>query len=163
SAPQPRRHMKKLLLLASALAIVLAACAPPQSSVPGAQSPAISPPAGPKVMTLGVARLLNTLQRRVVGAVAGAGEPQIWNIAHEHLYAERGDEVVPRLAELPSVEKGTWRINPDGSMDTIWKITPNINWHDGAPFTADDMVFTYEVYKDPDLPNQSQPVMVLMK
>jgi len=115
-------------------------------------------------MTLGVARLLNTLQRRIVGAVAGAGEPQIWNIAHEHLYAERGDEILSRLAEVPSVEKGTWRVNPDGSMDTTWRIvSPNIKWHDGTPFTADDMVFTYEVYKDSDLPNQSQPVMAMMK
>src|SRR5881628_2800923 len=114
--------MKKLLLFVSALAIVLAACVPAPSSVPGAQSPLASPAAAPKVMTLGVNRLLNTLQRRIVGAVAGAGEPQIWNIAHEHLYAEAGDDLYPRLAELPSVDRGTWRINVDGSMDTIWKI-----------------------------------------
>lgn len=154
----------RFAILFIALTIITTACAPGVGT--GSRDTTTgkaAPPAGPKVMTLGVARLLNTLQRRIVGAVAGAGEPQIWNIAHEHLYAERGDELVSRLAELPSVEKGTWRVNADGSMDTIWRIQPNIKWHDGAPFTADDMVFTYEVYKDPELPNQSQPTMALMR
>lgn len=148
------------------LAVALGGCAP-GATVPSLQSAApvqSERPATPKVLTIAVARLVNTLQRRVVGAVAGAGEPQIWQIAHEHLVVEDAEVIVPRLAtELPSIERDTWRLNADGTMDTIWKLRPNVRWHDGTPFTSAHMVFTYEVYKDPELPNQAQPNMRLMQ
>ena len=38
-------------------------------------------------------------------------------------------------------------------MDVTWKIHPNVNWHDGAPFTSADLAFTYTVYSDKDLPS----------
>jgi peptide/nickel transport system substrate-binding protein len=36
-------------------------------------------------------------------------------------------------------------------METTWKIRPNARWHDGAPFTADDILFTLQVLGDPEL------------
>jgi peptide/nickel transport system substrate-binding protein len=39
-------------------------------------------------------------------------------------------------------------VNPDGTMDTIWTIRPNVKWHDGTPFTSEDLVFTYNVRKE---------------
>src|SRR5581483_2552487 len=45
-----------------------------------------------------------------------------------------------------------WRLLPDGRMETTWKLQPNAVWHDGAPFTADDLVFTLDVVRDRDLP-----------
>jgi len=62
----------------------------------------------------------------------------------------------PELAvEMPSAEKGTWRLNPDGTMETIWKLRPNAKWHDGTPFTAADLVFWFSVLRDPFLPSVS--------
>jgi len=59
----------------------------------------------------------------------------------------------PQLAEaVPSVENGLWRLLPDGSMETTWKLKNGALWHDGAPFTADDLVFALQVSSDPDLP-----------
>src|SRR5438105_9834283 len=40
--------------------------------------------------------------------------------------------------EAPSVQKGTWKINGDGTMDTIWKLRKNVKWTDGTPMVADD-------------------------
>ena len=164
-----RGSVTRVGILLLALATALSACAPSTAVTP---SPATAPDqsmtsaaqaVGPKVLTIAVARFVNTLQRRIVGAVAGAGEPQIWQIAHEHLVVENGELSYPRLVtEIPSVEKGTWRLNADGSMDMFWKLQPGVKWHDGTPFTAADMVFTYEVYKDVELPNQAQPTMALM-
>ena len=37
-------------------------------------------------------------------------------------------------------------------MDTEWRLCPNIKWHDGAPMTADDLLFSYQVLVDPELP-----------
>src|SRR4051812_31365510 len=49
----------------------------------------------------------------------------------------------PLLAEaLPTIDNGQWKVLPDGRMETTWKIRPGITWHDGTPFTADDLVFT---------------------
>ena len=31
----------------------------------------------------------------------------------------------------------------------IWKLKPGVKWHDGKPFTADDVVFTWEYAADP--------------
>jgi peptide/nickel transport system substrate-binding protein len=56
---------------------------------------------------------------------------------------------------LPSVENGLWRIFPDGRMETRWTIRPGARWHDGMPLTADDMVFTATVARDPELPTFS--------
>ena len=59
----------------------------------------------------------------------------------------------PRLAaELPSQDKGTWVVNPDGTMSTRWTIRPNALWHDGQPVTSDDFVFALKVYQDLDMP-----------
>jgi peptide/nickel transport system substrate-binding protein len=62
-------------------------------------------------------------------------------------------EFHPALAEsIPTVENGLWRVLPDGRMTTTWKIRPNAAWHDGAPFTAEDLVFTATVVMDKALP-----------
>jgi len=58
----------------------------------------------------------------------------------------------PQLAEaVPSIENGLWKLLPDGRMETTWKIRPNARWQDGAPFTADDVVFTARMLQDKDL------------
>ena len=62
----------------------------------------------------------------------------------------QNSEPIPRLAaELPSVDRGTWHINADGTMDTTYKLQPNAVWHDGTPFTAHDVVFSANAQLDP--------------
>ncbi len=75
-------------------------------------------------------------------------------IAHDRLASETAlDNFTPQLAaDLPSVEKGTWTLNPDGAMVVTWKLRPNIKWHDGHAFSAADLVFSYNVFMDPELP-----------
>src|SRR6185312_6225329 len=53
----------------------------------------------------------------------------------------------PVLAEtIPGREDGT--LAADGKSVT-WKLKKGVTWHDGQPFTADDVVFTWEYPKDP--------------
>jgi peptide/nickel transport system substrate-binding protein len=55
--------------------------------------------------------------------------------------------LVPVLAaEIPSVQNGA--VGKDGKSVT-WKLKKGVQWHDGKPFTADDIVFNWEYAADP--------------
>jgi len=59
--------------------------------------------------------------------------------------------VIPVLAtEVPTLENGGVRLREDGGMDVIWKLRPNVTWHDGTPFTSADVKFTVEALNDPN-------------
>ena len=58
----------------------------------------------------------------------------------------RHGEFVPILAEaIPSLANGD--LSPDGTAVT-WRLKQGVVWHDGAPFTADDVIFTWEYAAD---------------
>ncbi|MGA7804766.1 peptide ABC transporter substrate-binding protein, partial [Bradyrhizobium sp.] len=48
--------------------------------------------------------------------------------------------------EIPSIQNGG--LTADGKSVT-WKLKGGVKWHDGQPFTADDVVFTWEYVKNP--------------
>lgn len=55
--------------------------------------------------------------------------------------------LVPNLAaEIPSKENGG--VSAD-SRSVTWKLKKGVTWHDGKPFTADDVVFTAQYAGDP--------------
>ena len=55
--------------------------------------------------------------------------------------------LVPVLAaEIPSRANGG--IAADG-LSTTWKLKKNVQWHDGQPFSADDVVFNWQFVTDP--------------
>jgi peptide/nickel transport system substrate-binding protein len=56
--------------------------------------------------------------------------------------------LVPALAaEIPSKENDG--LKEDG-RSVIWKLKRGVKWHDGKPFTADDVVFTWEYARTPE-------------
>ncbi|RUV15634.1 peptide ABC transporter substrate-binding protein, partial [Mesorhizobium sp. M5C.F.Ca.IN.020.32.2.1] len=61
--------------------------------------------------------------------------------------------LVPFLAaEIPSLENG--QVAPDGRSVT-WKLRPGIKWSDGVPFTAKDVLFTYQYIVNEDVGSSS--------
>jgi peptide/nickel transport system substrate-binding protein len=53
----------------------------------------------------------------------------------------------PVLAEdIPTVKNGG--LAKDG-QSVVWKLKRGVTWHDGAPFTADDVVFNWQFATDP--------------
>jgi len=55
--------------------------------------------------------------------------------------------LVPVLAaEIPDLENGG--LSPDG-MSVTWRLRKDVSWHDGRPFTSDDVVFNWEYAADP--------------
>ena len=49
-------------------------------------------------------------------------------------------------AEIPSKEDGS--VAADG-MSVTWKLKKGVKWHDGKPFSADDVVFNWKYAGDP--------------
>lgn len=55
--------------------------------------------------------------------------------------------LVPILAaEIPSIEN---RGLAEDGRSVTWKLRRDVKWHDGEPFTADDVVFNWEYARDP--------------
>jgi len=73
----------------------------------------------------------------------------------------------PWLAEeMPQLRTDSWRVFPDGRMETTYRLRPGLTWHDDQPLTADDFVFAWRVYTDrglgvfrPQPQNQMQEVV----
>jgi len=60
---------------------------------------------------------------------------------------DKEGNLTPQLAaEVPTRANGG--LSADGTVVT-WKLKQGVKWHDGKPFTADDVVFTWEYAADP--------------
>ena len=79
----------------------------------------------------------------------GAKDAEGAGIFYEPLAAwDPNGNLVPVLAaEIPDIENGG--VPADG-MSVTWKLKTGVQWHDGRPFTADDVVFNWEYASDPE-------------
>jgi peptide/nickel transport system substrate-binding protein len=78
----------------------------------------------------------------------GTKDQDASRIFYEPLAAYDPDgNLVPVLAaEAPSLQNGG--VAKDG-LSVTWRLKKNVVWHDGKPFTADDVVFNWEYVMDP--------------
>lgn len=99
-----------------------------------------------------------------VNGGGGSGSREIGHMVNQYLANILPDgQAVPRLLEeLPSMEGGTWRVSPDGTMEVTYKVRPGVTWHDGKPFTAEDIAFSWEVCRDPAVPSGNQSAVRLI-
>lgn len=63
-------------------------------------------------------------------------------------FDSNGEMVLALAAEVPTPENGG--VAADGTSVT-WKLKQGILWSDGTPFTAEDVVFTYEFISNPEV------------
>src|SRR4051794_13655116 len=142
-----------------AIALIGTACAPPPSSTtPSASTSASQPaeapkPAAPKHITAAIRGDPHTLSEAAnvaAGGSSSAGVRELEQLVNAGLLlADNTGELRPLLAEqAPALESGLWKVNPDGTMETTWKLKPNLKWHDGQPLTTDDFVFTATIARD---------------
>lgn len=72
--------------------------------------------------------------------------------------------VVQRLATaMPSLDLGTVVVLPDGRMQTTWRLRSDVTWQDGAPFTGEDVVFSFAANREPALPPNSSSLVPFME
>jgi peptide/nickel transport system substrate-binding protein len=60
-------------------------------------------------------------------------------------------------AKIPSLDDDSITVLPDGRMRTVWALRPDVRWQDGAPFTAEDVVFSWRVATHPELLSSISP------
>jgi len=151
--------MNKSIAFLLALAVTAVACAAPPSppgasGAVGAQEQRSSTPKRITVAIRGDPKTLSAKLNSEAGAGGVPGVAEIAQMLNAGLAADDSLHVLhAQLAEnVPSVENGLWRVFPDGRMETTWKIRAGAAWHDGAPFTSDDLLFTAMVEQDPELP-----------
>ena len=63
-------------------------------------------------------------------------------------------EVKPDLAQR-------WEVSPDGKVWTFY-LRKDVKWSDGTPFTADDVIFTFnEVYYNDSIPSSTRDILTV--
>ena len=77
----------------------------------------------------------------------GTKDQDACRILYEPLggYDPDGNIVPVLAAEVPSLQNG--QVAKDG-LSVTWRLKKNVAWHDGKPFTADDVVFNWEYVMD---------------
>jgi len=54
-----------------------------------------------------------------------------------------------------------WEVSEDG-LEWIFTLRDDVLWHDGKPFTADDVVFTYnDLIYNPDIPSSARDIFTI--
>ena len=137
---------RQIGLVGLGLAALLVSCAPVQGPIPGslAEQPTQS-------RTLVVAHRHDppSLAPKVAASNT-ANTTRLFNAALTLFDAQGAPR--PYLAEaLPQLNTDTWRVFPDGRMETLYRLKDGLTWQDGAPLVAEDFVFALGVYKDPNL------------
>jgi len=144
-------RLLRSLALVGGTALLLLACAP-GGSPSGGQIAAESKPVGEKTLVFGIQAEPEYLVMygRVTGQTFTAMRYFLW---HGNLteYDHQNNPTPSAAAKLPSIQDGDWKVNPDGTMQVTWRIRPDAYWHDGAPLTAADFAFGFEVVVNPEL------------
>jgi len=133
------------------LALIVAGCTAPapsapqqvaQSTVERSQSTDLT-----KTITVGITSTVPAFGIVVFGTPAG-GWPSLTEVHSQGLITSDTNSRTPvgRLAEeAPTLANGGITLQPDGTMRVVFNLRKNVTWHDGTPFTAEDMVFSYKV------------------
>lgn len=106
--------------------------------------------AGGKTLTIGMSQEPNGWGV-MVSQIARIEVEQSMNA--QLTYRDGDLNLQPWLAEkVPSLADGDMVQNEDGSLEVTWTLREGITWHDGTPFTVEDVIFGWEVIVDPDIP-----------
>ncbi len=148
------RRTSVLSLLSLAVVMMVAGCAPatgPAQTGSGAE-PAPRPAAAQKTLVIAQRGEPPTLAARSLVTQGSSllipdrffnATLDVWDM-HQVPH--------PQLAEaLPELNTDTWRLFPDGRMETRYTLRPNLTWQDGTPLHAEDFAFALRVYKTPEL------------
>jgi len=160
--------MKKLVLVLAALLVVFSA-----SAIVMAQGYATQP-ADAKIIPLGEEGTAYENQEPGVRGgtmyVASISDPKKWNVvtAHETSTTQycymmlRGlVDINPVTGALEAELAKSWDISED-SLVITFHLREGLKWSDGEPFTADDVVFSFnDLYYNEDVETDTRDILIL--
>ncbi len=154
-------------ILALALIVLLMGCQPPPRVTPESPGGGTVPsPATPKrvmAVIMGDPPHFAGRFNPSIGSVPGLDVLEEMVNAGMANFNDEG-ALRPQLAEaVPSLDNGLWKLFPDGRMETTWKIRPGAAWHDGTPFTSDDLVFTARADQERQVPGFGNVINTLIE
>jgi peptide/nickel transport system substrate-binding protein len=102
-------------------------------------------PRSARTMSMIVRSEVTDLAPKIPGRASPVVTERLFNAALGLM--DENEEVRPYLAEsLPRLNSDSWRVFPDGRMETTYRLRPGLTWHDGQPLTTADFVFAYQLY-----------------
>ncbi len=146
-----RHHFwQKIILTAAATGLLLAACTGPDPT-PTAATPAPTPTSPSPRGQGDTLRILYWQAPSILNPHLAQGSKD-WaasRVTYEPLASfDEAGQLIPFLAaEIPSLNNGG--VAPDG-LSVTWRLKPGVQWSDGEPFTAADVLFTYQFISNPD-------------
>lgn len=141
--------MLRLSVVLTAL-VSLTACAP--ATGPAGSAAGIEQPRTNKTLVMLVRYEPTTLaavELRPAGSSTSSTR-RLFNASLDLVDGTAKDQ--PYLAEaLPELNTPSWQVQPEGKMQTSYRLRPNLQWHDGTTLTMHDFAFAWQVYSTPEL------------
>ena len=144
---------RRLTLVWTLMALLVACAAPAPTGGNRGREGATQASAQPQRTLVIIARgELPSLAVKPFVAYSGSLNPPLRLFNATLDYTDEKEVSQPYLQEaLPRLNTDTWRVYPDGRMETTHRLRPDLTWHDGKPLLADDFVFAWRVYATPEL------------
>jgi len=146
--------VRRVVSVLALMLLITAACAgPAQQGDSGARSVALSQPTVLRTVT----RIEPENLTSKFVETGGRAETAKQLLNSRLTYIDNRLEVQGILAEaVPQLNTDSWKVFPDGGMETSYRLRPGLTWHDGQPLTAEDFVFAWRIYLS-NLPFGSRP------
>jgi peptide/nickel transport system substrate-binding protein len=120
--------------------VLLAGCEQQQATVP-AEGEAAKPAYGDTFIEASIAEPNNLLPVLSSDSASSDINNKVYNGLIRY---DKNLELEGELAE-------SWEISED-NLSFTFHLRKGVTWHDGAPFTSADVLFTYQMYINPDVP-----------
>lgn len=134
------KSSRSFRLLVVPLAILVASCAPAGSSAVRTTGVAPQPEVKP-------ARALSVVVRTepfdIMDNASGRNRITLTMFTAGLANLLQGAPSAVLAQGLPTLGTDTWKVAPDGSMETSYQLRPGLRWHDGSSLTASDFAFAY--------------------
>jgi len=136
---RPRRAVALLLLAA------LAGGCSTDAGGAAEEAPRAAAPGQPAFGDTFIEASIGDISSLIPNITSDSASHEIGNLIYSGLVRRDRDlNVVPEIAE-------SWEFSQD-CLSLTFRLRPDVRWHDGHPFTADDVVFTYQTMLHPKTP-----------
>ncbi|MBM2813105.1 MAG: 4-phytase, partial [Chloroflexi bacterium] len=109
-----------------------------------------------------IAREIPSLAGKPLQGLSGSARGHVGLFNSTLTALDEAGNKTPLLAEaVPQLNSDSWRVFPDGRMETTYRLRPALTWQDGTPLSAEDFVFAWRVYMTPDFGTTGPPLGVM--